>query len=78
MSHVLIPDPTFSPTFRDWAHRINEISPADELGNFGMMDWKTWAKQLYNRPNFQEKTIPDPLLYADWRAWARDLKLCHG
>lgn len=32
-------------------------------------NWREWATNLMNTPNFRGQSIPDPASFSDWREW---------
>lgn len=66
-------DPRFM-TVIEWTDRMAlELDKVDQL-IFRLDDpddWRSWALNILDTPNFEGQNLPDPENYDDWQEWAQ-------
>ena len=68
---LFVPDP-HGTTFELWANRCAEdLTSQVWFPKPNESRWKEWARQLFYSNDLVAEGVPDPVLYNDWREWAR-------
>lgn len=65
-------DPRFISTFTEWADymypTLEEYGVVEQV-TFGS-DWKSWAAGLLSLNGINQKGVPSPYQFDNWRDWA--------
>lgn len=68
-------DPRFIPTFTEWADymypTLEEYGVVEQV-TYGS-DWKSWAAGLLSLNSINQKGVPSPYQFDNWRDWATRL-----
>lgn len=68
---ILVLGHPLGTTFYDWSAILGEQMAQYNVPNpveEGL--WQTWATAFCSIPDVQERGLPDPQLFTDWRGWA--------